>query len=99
MNNAPYTSAAGTAAGALVLIGWAFSLLSVHVVVDMLHWEPIPQTVIDAASGLLIGWLINWTHGTPAPEAGTADVVRSSKPVTVADPPPAAVAAPELANP
>lgn len=99
MNNAPYTSAAGTAAGALVVIGWLLALFSGHVIVDLLHWEPMPQTVIDAIGGLLIGWIINYTHGTPAPEPGTADVVRSSKPMTVADPPPAATVEQKVVEP
>lgn len=91
MNNAPYTSAAGTAAGALVVIGWLLSLFSGHVIVEMLHWDAMPQTVMDAIAGLAIGLIINYSHGAPAPAPGTADLTRSSAPVVIADPPPAAL--------
>ena len=87
MNN-PYTTAGGTAAAASVILTYLLGLVNAHLVVGMLHWEAIPDSVTAALVGLVIGALINMTHGTPTPEAGTAELVRSPEPTRVADPPP-----------
>lgn len=90
MNNSPYSTAAGTAAAVAVILGWLLLLLNQHLFVEMLHWDKMPAEVADAIVGLCIGYVINYTHGSPTPAPGTADVTRSSAPVTIADPPPAA---------
>lgn len=107
MNNYPGTTAAGTAASIIFILTYVIGLGNVHWVVEVLHWDPVPADVIGAVCGLIVGWIINKTHGAPAPAPGTAEVTRSSTPVAIPDPPPAAAAATaelapkpmEMANP
>lgn len=90
MNNSPYTTAGGTAAAASVILTYLIGLINAHLVVERLGWEAVPAEVTAALVGLIIGYLINMTHGAPQPAAGTAELVRSSEPTKVADPPPGA---------